>query len=191
MKVFVFQPNNASIGRFEVDRIEALGAGFDQFLRTHQVEAYDFLECEGRTWTAVAGPGGLGLVEGRVERMESPATALGSTPPLLARYRRGYQVATAAVGFGQLLKGIGWTLGVLSIVGGVVIAQMLGGDPAVVTLIYAFIIATAQVIVFIFFGVLVTALGEILRATLDTAVHTSPFLDDQQKSQAVDSQLGE
>jgi hypothetical protein len=30
-------------------------------------------------------------------------------------------------------------------------------------------------------GVLVSAQGQILKATLDTAVHTSPFLDDDQR----------
>jgi hypothetical protein len=52
-------------------------------------------------------------------------------------------------------------------------------------IIVALISAAFEIVVFYFFGVVVTALGQNLQASLDTAVHSSPFLDDQEKRQAM------
>ena len=47
-----------------------------------------------------------------------------------------------------------------------------------------FIGATACALYFVL-GVFISAQGQLLKATLDAAVHTSPFLDDEEKAAAL------
>jgi|GEM_PF-5080354 len=186
MKVFVFQPSNAPVGSFEVESLDALDAGLEKFRRIECLEAYDFLECAGRRWTLMAGPSGLELVEGKVDRPESAALDPSPAARLLRRYRRAYRVGASALGFSKVLAGIGWGLGVVTALAGCLGSSQVAQGEAVLFLLYAFIAAAVQVVVFMFFSVLVSVLGEILRASLDTAIHTSLFLDEQQKSEVVD-----
>ena len=66
MNVFVFKPTNEFIGKFPVGSADGIQEGFQKFLGTHVVEPYDYLECEGKTLTVMAGKDGLELAEGRL-----------------------------------------------------------------------------------------------------------------------------
>jgi hypothetical protein len=198
MKVFVFKPTNALIGKFDIERLDTVRAGLERFSRTNPVGPYDYLESSGRTWTVVEGSSGLELQEGRIQQPQRPTTADGdnadfsgnrvaATPDhLVRRYRDSYRVGNSAIGFGKAIKVIGGILGSISLLGGFIAASQAAGDAAVLLVVYGVVAAAVQVVVFMFFGVLVSAVGHILHSTLDTAVHTSPFLDTQQKSQAID-----
>jgi hypothetical protein len=203
MRVFVFKPTNESIGKFDIERAEDLTAAVGRFSETNPLNPYDYLECFGRTWTLVPGPGGLELEEGRVQRPPQQAAGSTSNPPstismagghatspgaLINRYRAGYQVGTAAIAFVNIIRILGWIAGFFSVVGGMILASQAPPGAGALFLIYGVIGGALQVVVFLFFSVLVSALGQILRSTLDTAVHTSPFLDEKQKAKAMGGQ---
>jgi len=85
------------------------------------------------------------------------------------RYVDGYRVANTVNSFGQIIKVGGCVFGVLVFLGA---SEMLKspGDGLLLGLI-----ATA---LFFVIGIIVAAQGQLLKATLDTAVHSSPFLTD-------------
>lgn len=112
-------------------------------------------------------------------RMPPPKRAL------INRYRDAYRVGDAAVGFGTLLKAFGWLLGIITILGGIFLESQITGDGSPFVIIYALFVGIAQIVIFMFFGILVSAIGQILRSSLDTAVHTSPLLDDEQRTEAM------
>lgn len=92
---------------------------------------------------------------------------------IIKRYRDAYLVANFIVGFATLLKVLAWIfLFTLAIVAG------WSNDK--LTLLSLGI----SIIIFII-AILVSAAGQMLHATLDTAVHSSPFLNEQQKLQAM------
>lgn len=114
------------------------------------------------------------------------APVVSSPSSVLNRYRDGYLVATAAVGFSNFIEILGWIVAVVIWIAGFIYAALQRGDAHPVFIIIAGIISgTVQLIMFYFFGVMVRSVGMTLRATLDTAVNSSPFLDQQQKSQAM------
>lgn len=49
----------------------------------------------------------------------------------------------------------------------------------------ALVIGAVVVAIFYVFGIVLSALGQNLMATLDTAVYASPFLTQEQKAQAM------
>ncbi len=101
--------------------------------------------------------------------------------PVLRRYQDAYRVATVLVGFGGIIKVIGGVIAIavallslgsahetvnVAVVGGVFLGLMAGFLCWVV-------------------GILVSAQGQILQATLDTAVASSPFLSDVERADAM------
>ncbi len=114
----------------------------------------------------------------------SPSQAHRSHSSPINRYRDAYRVGTLVVGFGSLLKGIGWALGGIALISGLAVSRQ--GDSENWKMIFGgVILAVILWAIFFFFGVLLTAIGEILRATLDTAVHTSPLLSDKDRGEAM------
>jgi hypothetical protein len=105
---------------------------------------------------------------------------------VVTRYRDSYLVARATDGFGRLIKGIGIAASILSIACGVVFMAETK-DPRSGDTTFT---AGAGMIAFGVFGgalfylpeVLVSAEGQILKASLDGAVNGSPFLTDEQKA---------
>jgi hypothetical protein len=98
---------------------------------------------------------------------------------LLDRYRDAYGVAAGTVKFGNMVKQlsiiVGGAIGVLSLVGGIlsssffalVVGVLFGGF----VLIFGYIS-----------GTLIAAQGQFMSAMLDTAVNTSPHLQDSEKA---------
>ncbi len=105
-----------------------------------------------------------------------PAPVLVSLPslPVVNRYSNAYLIARAIVGFGSAIKIVGVVLGVL-----IFLASLLAsGQYFLVGLLFGAVIGT----LFFLLGIFVSAQGEILKATLDTAVNTSPFLTNDHRA---------
>jgi hypothetical protein len=73
---------------------------------------------------------------------------------------------------------IGAVVAVMIVLAGIASLDSLGSRGLIGGLLIAGIIG----LVFWIAGVLVTALGQFLRASVDTAVNTSPFLSDAEKT---------
>ena len=91
---------------------------------------------------------------------------------LMERYQNAYRVAATACRLGTVAKGFGVIAGALVWLGGVQIS--LGAVAAGLTFL---VIALFWII-----GTLVSAVGENLKASLDTAVYSSTFLNNAQRA---------
>jgi hypothetical protein len=182
MKAFVFKPSNENIGKFDVNSFDQLPTAFQQFATDHQVNPYDYLECSGITWTVIPGQGGLTLEEGRIRPTPGESSvsngATGPTSKPAVRYRDAYVTAKAIDGIGSAIKILGIVLGVIIVLGGLILASQGGA-----LLFFASLVSGAVTAIPIYvLGILVSAQGQVLKATLDTAVNTSPFLDDEERA---------
>ncbi len=131
-----------------------------------------------------------------------PAIADASKPPVPAsagagaseavrtattkRYLDAYRVAAATVAIGEAVKVLAICLAGASLLVPMVgisrsIADLssLNGSP----LLMGLVAGVAVGVPIYALGILVSAAGQVLKATLDTAVHTSPFLDKGQMAQ--------
>lgn len=97
----------------------------------------------------------------------------------ISRYRDAYLVAKATTGIGTFVKIMGFVLGFIVFITGFIIGVQ--DDKPVYTL-GGLLVAILIAVPFYVLGVLVSALGQVLKASLDGAVNTSPFLDTEQKS---------
>lgn len=108
---------------------------------------------------------------------------------MMGRYRDSYLLARVAVALGSTIKVVGIVLaGVILVAAfffGTLIADDVknGGRVILVSIFIGIIISTIVGFVFYVAGVIVSASGQNLKATLDSAVNTSPFMDDQEKAQ--------
>ena len=94
------------------------------------------------------------------------------------RYRDGYLVGRAIDGIGSFVKAIGLILGVLVALGTMVGGSgTLGAASLPIGLLLGLIVACPLYVL----GVLVSSSGQMLKASLDAAVHTSRFLTDAQR----------
>jgi hypothetical protein len=125
-------------------------------------------------------------------RMISP-TVIVEHSSAVKRYADAFQVAKVLVGLGTTLKIVaavaaliigGISLLVL-IIGVVSLTESAAGFIFVLPSIAGFFFAILVGVLIFLFGVLVAAHGQILRATLDAAVNSSPFLSDSQKAEAM------
>jgi len=109
--------------------------------------------------------------------------ASGRHTAVIRRYTDAYRVGSAIVALGTAIKVVGVVLAVL------VLLVMLGTPSNPFTgpaLKFAGIILSITIAVAGWvWGVIVTAQGQILRATLDTAVANSPFLNDGERGEAM------
>jgi RNA polymerase subunit RPABC4/transcription elongation factor Spt4 len=102
---------------------------------------------------------------------------------LMKRYKDAYLVAKVTDGFGGMIKGIGIVIAVLlALVGFLLMGNGRAGDATfavgVMTLMSGIV---AGVWIYIA-GVLVSSQGQILKASLDGAVNSSPFLANEHKA---------
>ncbi|MCR4339427.1 MAG: hypothetical protein NUW01_06015 [Gemmatimonadaceae bacterium] len=119
----------------------------------------------------------------RVERLGDPdVVEPPSGSPIVRRYRDAYRVGAALVALGNTIKIVG------AVLGGVIVLGSLGagdgpfGGGAVVAGLISAAIGGGLLWVC---GVIVAAQGEVLRATLDTAVASSPFLENVERLDAM------
>ncbi len=111
---------------------------------------------------------------------------------VLGRYTDAYRIARFLVTLGTVIKVIGFLLGALiaftfisfaaSVSSGNLRGQRTDGVDAVI-LIVGLLWGAVVFTVFFIAGVIISAQGQILKANVDAAVHTSPFVNDDQKAQ--------
>ena len=106
---------------------------------------------------------------------DSSFTPTLSSLPIVNGYRDAYRVATALVGLGDGLKILGPCLA-----GAIIFLSMItiGRLGVVAVIIPAGILG----VLFWIGGVVVAAQGQLVQATLDTAVASSPFLTDAERA---------
>jgi hypothetical protein len=110
---------------------------------------------------------------------DSAVAQIQSSSPVVNRYRDAYRVGAALVGLGSTIKAVGAILGCIIGVGSV--SEASGWIAAA----GVFFGAAVGILVWIC-GVIVAAQGQILLATVDTAVASSHFLTDTERAQAMD-----
>ena len=111
----------------------------------------------------------------------------------ITRYTDAYRIAKVLVRLGATLKilAIGLGGGIAGVSALIVLVSLAGisRSPAAIAglglgAVGFFVGILIGVLIFLF-GVLLSAQGQLLRATLDTAVNSSPFLSDAEKSQVM------
>ena len=111
-------------------------------------------------------------------KTEGSGPILHEAQQVIARYRNGYRVAGVLDGVGNLAQ----AGGVIVIIGGTLF--IIFGPSGISTWITGILAAIIGFVLFVL-GTLVSAVGQGIKASLDTAVHTSPFLSEGQKSLAM------
>jgi hypothetical protein len=116
---------------------------------------------------------------------------------MVQRYRDAYLVGRTIVAFGRACKAAGWVIAVIIV--GLLFLSLTkspngydnspfsqGPNPfTTVSAIFVIFFAGAVWVVLHIAGILISASGEILFASLDTAVNSSPFLTDDLKASAM------
>jgi hypothetical protein len=113
----------------------------------------------------------------------SDSARMGERDPavrLLTRYRDAYRVARFIVGFGTALKVVGVLLGIL-VFYILVSIRIRGYLPYGMSSIGGFLFGILIWFPFFVVGVMVSAQGQILKATVDSAVNNSPLLTNEHR----------
>jgi hypothetical protein len=97
---------------------------------------------------------------------------------LMKRYKDGYHVSTVIVTAGNAIKILGGIVAGIIAVASIIAASQSSAAVAV----GGILVAIAYGLLFYLSGMLVGAQGQILKATLDTAVNTSPSLTEIQRA---------
>ncbi len=109
--------------------------------------------------------------------MVASSIASEATRDVKQRYRDAYLVSKVTIGFGNWVKRIGFLLaGVIFF--GALIMSLEANNAEEILVVGGFVVAGLIGLLFYLIGVLVAAHGQVLQATLDTAVNSSPFLTD-------------
>lgn len=99
-------------------------------------------------------------------------------PQLEVRYSDGYKAAKAIVGFGNLVKTLGIVAGVIIALIALSLSERLSGIFFVAGALFGVLVWLGLFVS----GIVICAQGQLLLATLDSAVNTSPFLDNSQRA---------
>jgi hypothetical protein len=135
------------------------------------------------TTSFVDGPQAGAAVSGELGSDQETPSRPRKSNAAVTRYRDGYRVAAFVVAVGTVFKFLGVLIGsviALSVVSGS--NGLIGSGGSL------FAGATIGLVVggsFFISGVFVAALGQVLQATLDTAVASSPFLTDRERARAM------
>lgn len=109
---------------------------------------------------------------------------------VVKRYDDAYRVAKAIVTLGGTIKVVGLILAVLIAIYGIIFMDQTGRGFAPPPLDYSSLIGGVVIAAIVgvscyVVGTLVAAYGQILKANLDCAVNSSPFLTDELKAEAM------
>lgn len=96
---------------------------------------------------------------------------------LSRRYKDAYRAANVISGFGTFIKWVGF--GLVAAIAAAITSQ----DPRF--WVVGFFLALLVGALFFLLGVVVSALGQILMPSLDTAVNTSPLMGDEDKARVM------
>lgn len=106
----------------------------------------------------------------------------------MARYQESYRVAAGVVVVGAWLKGLAWVVAVglflAMVVPTLLMFSGLGGWDTVPGMLYfgAALYASLAGGAIYLLSLLFTVLGRLLQGSLDTAIHSSPFLTDDERA---------
>ena len=100
-----------------------------------------------------------------------------SVQTLIVRYKDAYTIARAINGLGRLLEFTGVAV---ALIGAAIWYQLVSSNPRALPIL--FLAAAVVVLVFYVLGHLMRAYAQLLKATLDSAVNTSPLLDNEQRA---------
>jgi hypothetical protein len=135
-------------------------------------------------WPAKPEDGTEWSTVGAILAVESPATVEATpasspvsnnlAPAACRRYQDAYLVASVTTTIGAMVKIFGIGLGLLVMLGAVIVGSQV--DKTVQSFFGGALSGAVVAIPIYILGVLASALGQVLKATLDTAVHSSPFL---------------
>jgi len=122
--------------------------------------------------------------------MSSSAQVYSSTvtTAVTSRYSDAYVVARTIDGFGLTIKVIGILIGALLALASLVSANE-GGAGMLFAIMGIAVAGTVATVLFLL-GTLASAQGQILKATLDTAVNSSHFLTDQDRARIMSLPYG-
>ena len=125
-----------------------------------------------------------GPEEAVIEEVSSSATLPNQVSAVMKRYKDAYTVASATNAFGGVIKVTGIIIGGLLALIGLKVAGSGGPRDPMSVLGIAWIVAgIISGALFFLIGVLVSAQGQILKASLDSAVNTSPFLMKEHRAE--------
>jgi hypothetical protein len=121
-------------------------------------------------------------VSDRIEIVTDPSISR-QVSALMKRYRDAYIVARVTNGFGGMIKSAGVIIAVLLVLLGFMIASnSRPSDPMAILGIVGIVFGIITGALFYIIGVLVSAQGQILKASLDSAVNSSPFLANEHRA---------
>lgn len=135
---------------------------------------------------------------GEIDRTEPASQSYAPTPPqqsysnplpegvevrtLMSRYGDAYTVARVTVGFGDVIKIIGMMLAGVIVLLTLLAAGQTEGGLSFAMFLMGLVFAAFVGVLFYLFGVMVSAQGQILEASLDGAVNSSPFLTNEHRA---------
>ena len=122
--------------------------------------------------------------------MQPESRIASSNNQVVRRYQDSYIIAKTANTFGNLAKIVGFVVaGVIAFIGllltFITVASFRDSGVGFVVFLIALTLGAVIGSIFYVLGILLSALGQNLMATLDAAVHGSPFMSDEQKAQAM------
>jgi hypothetical protein len=101
---------------------------------------------------------------------------------LMSRYEDAYKVARVTVSFGDVIKIIGMVLAGVIVLLTLIAAGQTEGGLSFAMFLMGLVFAAFVGVLFYLFGVMVSAQGQILTASLDGAVNSSPFLTNEHRA---------
>lgn len=102
---------------------------------------------------------------------------------LMRRYRDAYLEARAVNGYGIFIKVAAIIAALLlSLIGFMIFAEQRGGKSDAAIGLGVVVVGICVGLLFYLIGVLVSAQGQILKASLDSAVNNSPFLTNEHRA---------
>jgi hypothetical protein len=106
-----------------------------------------------------------------------------SATKMLTRYKDAYLEARATTAIGSGVKMVGIAIGVACLLVGVLLASQTreSGIYLFASLIFGFVFGTPIYVL----GILVSSQGQILKASLDSAVNSSPFLANDERAKVM------
>lgn len=140
------------------------------------INSITFANTATSTGTVSVNSGQILTVTGSIvqQNAASAPSRAGGSNPVRNRYRDAYLVARATAAIGAVVKAVGIGLGCLIAIVAVIMGSQTGGGPQF--FFGGLLLGVIVGIPIYVLGVLVSAHAQVLKATLDTAVHSSPFL---------------
>jgi hypothetical protein len=127
-------------------------------------------------------PNSFPATHGEVERTAVSIPGYPQAGVLLTRYKDAYLLTKVTVGLGSFIKGLGVVLGAFLLLGTAIVSSQAGNFTGVVVFFVGAATACFVGMLIYVLGVLASAQGQILKASLDGAVNSSPFLANEHKA---------